>query len=182
VVKICVDPGHGGPDSGAFKSPFYEKDIVLAVGLMLRDELHARDCDVVMTRDSDVFIPLSERARMANHERCNFFISLHCNADPDADGPQDREARGSEVFFYQGSVTGEALATRIGKALGKVFPPYRGTKATSSLLVLRKTAMPGVLVELGFIDSQDAVRLADPSVQQSLAKLLASALLFSSAR
>lgn len=77
---IVIDPGHGGHDSGAKKHGVREKDAVLAVGKLLRDKLRAfGHYRVLMTRDTDVFVPLSERRRFAEKHKANLFISVHAD-------------------------------------------------------------------------------------------------------
>jgi N-acetylmuramoyl-L-alanine amidase len=80
--KIVLDPGHGGSDPGAIGiGGIAEKDVVLRIALKLRQELDAKgDFDVVLTRDSDVFVPLEERTARANVEDADLFVSIHANA------------------------------------------------------------------------------------------------------
>ena len=81
-IRVMLDPGHGGKDPGAVgPTGLKEKDVVLAIGKMVRERL-SRDgmYDVKMTRDTDVFIPLEERTAMANQARADIFVSLHINA------------------------------------------------------------------------------------------------------
>jgi N-acetylmuramoyl-L-alanine amidase len=79
---VVIDPGHGGKDPGALGSSSKEKDIVLAVALKLGDliEKNHPDVNVVYTRNKDLFVPLNQRAAIANKEHANLFISIHCNA------------------------------------------------------------------------------------------------------
>jgi N-acetylmuramoyl-L-alanine amidase len=95
VRTIVIDPGHGGGDPGAIgPSGIKEKDVVLDIGLRLKRLVEERlGMRVVMTRSGDVFIPLEERAAIANRHKADFFISLHLNA-----APQSR-AVGSETYF-----------------------------------------------------------------------------------
>ncbi|HVO22877.1 MAG TPA: N-acetylmuramoyl-L-alanine amidase [Candidatus Margulisiibacteriota bacterium] len=82
-LKIVLDPGHGGKDPGAIGvGAIAEKDIVLAIALQLRDRLQVAGFNVVLTRDSDVFIPLEERTARANAEQADLFVSIHGNASP----------------------------------------------------------------------------------------------------
>ncbi len=94
VGKVVIDPGHGGKDPGVTgPSGLKEKDLVLDVGLKLRDYLTDRlGIEVVMTRDSDVYIPLEERTAIANQIGADLFISIHANGSP------NRKARGIETF------------------------------------------------------------------------------------
>ena len=96
VVKtVVIDPGHGGRDAGAIgPSGIKEKDVVLDIGLRLQRMIETTlGVRAVMTRSSDVFLPLEERAAIANRHKADFFISLHVNA-----APQSR-AIGSETYF-----------------------------------------------------------------------------------
>lgn len=79
---VVIDPGHGGRDPGALGSTSKEKDIVLSVGLKLGKliEDNHPDVKVIYTRDKDVFVPLNQRATIANKAHADLFISLHCNA------------------------------------------------------------------------------------------------------
>jgi N-acetylmuramoyl-L-alanine amidase len=77
---VVIDPGHGGEDPGAVSDYIAEKDLVLSVGLMLKEKLEARGVNVEMTRDDDTFVELEDRARFAVPSQHNLFISLHANA------------------------------------------------------------------------------------------------------
>lgn len=81
--KVVLDPGHGGKDPGAIGvGGIAEKDVVLAIALRLKARLEAAGFDVVLTRSSDVFIPLEERTALANTEQADLFVSIHANASP----------------------------------------------------------------------------------------------------
>jgi len=93
-VRVMIDPGHGGKDPGAIgPTGLQEKDVVLAIGRLVRDKLGRSDgYEVRMTRDSDVFIPLEERTAMANRNRADIFVSLHINAS------RNRRANGISTY------------------------------------------------------------------------------------
>ena len=95
VRTVVIDPGHGGRDTGAIgPSGVKEKDVVLDIGLRLKRMIETSlGVRAVMTRSTDVFLPLEERAAIANRHKADFFISLHVNA-----APQSR-ALGSETYF-----------------------------------------------------------------------------------
>ena len=80
--KVVIDPGHGGKDPGALGSSSKEKDIVLSVAMKLGELItnNHPDVNVIYTRNKDVFVPLNQRASIANKEHANLFISIHCNA------------------------------------------------------------------------------------------------------
>lgn len=110
VKMIVIDPGHGGKDSGAVgKGGLKEKDVVLKLGKMLRNKLKGSfNGSIIMTRDTDVFIPLEERTAIANSKEADIFVSLHINASP------KRTARGIETYILNISHDQEArrLAAR----------------------------------------------------------------------
>jgi N-acetylmuramoyl-L-alanine amidase len=93
-VRVMIDPGHGGKDPGAIgPTGLQEKDVVLAIGRMVRDRLaRADEYEVRMTRDTDVFIPLEERTAMANRGRADIFVSLHINSS------RNRRANGTSTY------------------------------------------------------------------------------------
>ena len=81
VKKIVIDPGHGGHDPGCIGANSYEKEIALGIGKKLAAYIAEQypDVKVLMTRDSDFFVPLHERAQAANREAADLFVSIHCN-------------------------------------------------------------------------------------------------------
>ena len=110
IRRIVVDPGHGGQDPGAIGAgKTMEKDIVLAIGLKLADRLRSElGMDVVMTRSTDVFIPLEERTAIANKVNADLFISVHANAS------LNRNITGIETYYLNLAKTEKArqLAAR----------------------------------------------------------------------
>ena len=109
---VVVDAGHGGHDPGTSGrgrdgATLIEKDVALSIARLLELELKKRDVDVVMTRSSDVFVPLPERGRIANERRGDLFISVHVNAS----APRSRTAataRGIETYFLAVAKTEDA--------------------------------------------------------------------------
>lgn len=167
-LKICIDPGHGGTDPGAIgPHGMHEKDIVLLVAHELKRILHM-DCEIAMTRYSDIFVSLNERADCANREGADFFISLHCNAAGTS------QAHGAETFHFPGSSQGAKLAGSIQRELVvQTGVRDRGTK-TANFAVLKGTQMPAVLVELGFISNPEEEQwLGDIDNQVLLAQAIA---------
>ncbi len=94
VKVVVIDPGHGGKDPGALGKHLREKDVVLAIGLRLGKyiEDNFSDVKVIYTRSTDVFIPLHERADIANKNKADLFISIHANSLPGS------HATGTETF------------------------------------------------------------------------------------
>ena len=119
IRRIVVDPGHGGHDPGAVgPSGIQEKDVVLAIGLRLRDLFKEElGLDVVMTRSTDVFIPLEERTAIANKVGADLFVSVHANAAP------NRTAAGIETYYLNLAKTdkvAQLAAKENGTSLEKV--------------------------------------------------------------
>lgn len=94
VKRIVLDPGHGGKDPGAVgPRGLKEKDVVLSLAKRIKPRLEAKGYEVLMTRDTDVFVDLRDRARFANNNRADLFVSIHTNAS------RDRRVRGIETYF-----------------------------------------------------------------------------------
>jgi N-acetylmuramoyl-L-alanine amidase len=108
--RIVIDPGHGGHDPGTIgRKGLQEKDLVLDVSLRLRDLIRSElGAEVLMTRSTDVFIPLEERTAIANTERADLFLSIHAN------GVKSSEAEGIETYFlsFARSRHAESVAAR----------------------------------------------------------------------
>ena len=113
---IVVDPGHGGHDSGARGNGYNEKDIALQVATRLANNLR-RDYNVIMTRDSDFFVPLDTRAKIGNDANADFFISIHLNSGSSS------SANGTEVFYFSKKDQG-SYATQVAKFENKVDGSY----------------------------------------------------------
>ncbi len=119
IRRIVLDPGHGGHDSGAVgQSGLMEKDVVLSISLKLREKLkNELGLDVVMTRSTDVFIPLEERTAIANKVNGDLFVSIHANAAP------NRNANGIETYYLNLAKTekvAQLAAKENGTTLEKV--------------------------------------------------------------
>ena len=104
VRRIIVDPGHGGQDPGAMSGSLREKDITLDVARRLRTLLETKyDFEVLMTRDSDRFVPLEERTAYANSHSADLFVSVHVNSS------RNKRARGIETYYLNFATTPEAM-------------------------------------------------------------------------
>ncbi|GEM_PF-2122921 len=148
MAKIFLDPGHGGHDAGASGKRSKEKDNVLKIGLRLKKLLEAAGHTVKMSRTTDVFIELTERARMANSWGAHYFVSLHNNSG-------SATTSGFETFVHEGTTQNATLAfqSAIHKAIaGKIGIKDRGKKK-ANYAVLRETVMPAVLIEYAFISN-----------------------------
>lgn len=171
---IVLDPGHGGLDSGAVGGSYKEKDINLSVGLKLRDLLQSHGAKVIMTRDTDMFIELTARAKVSNDMKADAFVSLHVNS------AESSAASGIETYYYE-QITPELppavtleessrLATLVQSSLfAATNARDRGAKG-GNYAVLRENERPAILVELGFISNVlERAQLVSPSYQQKQA-------------
>ena len=178
VQTVVLDPGHGGYDKGATSSYGYEKDFALDVARKLRPLLQAKGVRVIMTRESDAFVPLELRARIANAANNSIFVSIHFNAtdrDPDATGfeiysltprgapsTSDDSVALSFMNMQAGSAVDaqsvELSACIYHSVLGHIPEFDRGIKR-ARFAVLRLTKVPAVLVEGGFLTERGESRL-----------------------
>jgi N-acetylmuramoyl-L-alanine amidase len=173
-MNICIDAGHGGIKKGAQFNGVTEADITLLTALCLRGLLESKGETVTLTRDFDYHVPLRTRAEIANEANADLFISLHCNADPDDDTEGKPEARGEELWIYPGSKAGRSLAEALKGPVDHLFTThrFRGIKE-AKFTVLKRTIMPAVLIELGFIDNaKEMEKLSHPSTYKNIARLI----------
>jgi N-acetylmuramoyl-L-alanine amidase len=106
IRTIVIDPGHGGKDPGAIgRSGLEEKNVVLDIGKRLKKLLELQGHKVIMTRSTDVFIPLGDRTQLANSHDADLFVSIHANANP------KRSTKGMQVYLLGKASDSEARAT-----------------------------------------------------------------------
>lgn len=169
-MKICIDPGHGGKDSGAIgPTGLYEKDVNLAVALILGAQLIRMGVQVIYTRTTDVYVSLKQRTDYANAQRAGYLISVHCNSF-------SATSRGTETWCFAAGKPGESLAKSIQAQLIAVNSlTDRGVKyAGDSLHMIRETKMPATLTELAFISNPtEEALLRDPANQKKYALAMA---------
>lgn len=169
-MKICIDPGHGGKDSGAIgPTGLYEKNVNLAVALILGAQLIRMGITVIYTRTTDVYVSLKQRTDSANAQRADYLISIHCNS-------LNAASKGTETWCFAMGKPGESLAKSIQTALIAVNGlTDRGVKyAGDSLHMIRETKMPATLTELAFISNPtEEALLRDPANQKKYALAMA---------
>lgn len=149
MAKIFLDPGHGAHDPGAIGKKSNEKTNVLKVANRLASLLRASGHTVKLSRTTDVFLSLSERARLANNWGADVFISLHNNAAASA------SATGFETFIFNGNVSSKTreLQNAIHNAIIKEIGIRDRGKKRANFAVIRETKMPAVLIEYAFISN-----------------------------
>ena len=171
---VVIDAGHGGHDSGTasrgLRNRVLEKDLALDVARRLEPKLRAAGFRTIMTRRTDEFITLDDRADASNSYRKSVFVSIHFN---DA---LRRSVHGMEVYHNAKGTYG--LARRIERALVSLpGGTYRGVK-TARFRVLRKSDGPAVLVECGFLSNRDeATRCASAVYRDQLASRIAQGII-----
>jgi len=148
IRKVIIDAGHGGIEPGAIYRGRNEKDDNLRLAFDLGSALERRGIQVEYTRVNDVYDSPYEKAAIANQSDADFFISLHRNAMP-----VPETASGVESLVFSRGRVAEELARNINRQLEAVGWTDLGIRERPGLVVLRKTRMPAVLIETGFIDS-----------------------------
>jgi N-acetylmuramoyl-L-alanine amidase len=164
---VVLDPGHGGYDNGAKAARgLNEKMLTLDVARRVKPLLESRGYHVVMTRNSDVFIPLGGRTGISNAHSDAAFVSIHCN------WANRRSANGVEAYYY--NPRSAPLAANILREIAGCYGSHsRGVKF-AGYYVLHHNERPATLLELGFISNgKENASLQDPAVRQRIAEKIA---------
>lgn len=167
--KIVIDAGHGGKDPGAkSRLGFYEKTINLEVAKKISYLLRQKGLTVIMTRNSDTFVELEERARIANRQNADLFVSIH------ADSASRSSTRGYTTYVAKSASWSAHKAARgIGQTMAGTGLDNLGVRK-ADFRVLVHTRCPAVLVELGFLSNyQEAGLLRNNAFQNRLARAIA---------
>ncbi len=159
--KIIIDAGHGGYDNGATFNGRKEKDDNLRLALAVGDILSSRGYDVGYTRTGDVYNSPVEKANIANNSGADYFVSLHRNSSP-----YPNTYSGVETLVYDDSGIKGEMARNVNSELEKAGFNNLGVNVRPDLAVLRRTNMPAILVEAGFINSDEDNRIFDQNFQQ----------------
>lgn len=169
---VVIDPGHGGKDPGAIGiRGIQEKQIVMAISLEVARILEQQGIQVRLTRNSDYFISLEGRTDMASRLNADIFVSIHANSA----GSNKPQVNGLETYYFQ---SGRNLAAMIHRnVLSRVDVNDRKVRQ-ARFYVLRKSEMPSVLVETGFVTgSEDSAKLSNPSYQKQMAAAIAAGII-----
>lgn len=156
AVSIMLDAGHGGRDPGAVYKGRQEKDDALQMVLAVGEILENRGIDVQYTRTTDIYETPYQKAMKANEAGVDYFISIHRNSYP-----ADNAVSGVESLVYDLSGIKYEMAEDINDQLETIGFRNLGVKARPNLVVLKRTKMPAVLVELGFINSDTDNQIFD---------------------
>lgn len=173
---IVLDPGHGGVDGGAVGGDVIEKEVTLAIGLMLRDYLQEMGAYVVMTRETDRDLAdedlrgysrrktqdLHNRLEIINAPNTDLFISIHLNAIPSP------RWRGAQTFYNPTNKDSRELSLFIQEELRKNLENTdRGIKQLSNIFILKEAKIPGAIVEVGFLSNPSEAQLLQQSDYQN---------------
>lgn len=178
---IVIDVGHGGNDPGKVSiDGIKEKDINLQIAKYLKDYLIAENYTVYLTRETDTSLSnpnvsnkktsdLNNRIQFTKEKNANYLVSIHQNSYSEA------SSHGAQTFYYTNSEEGESFAKSIQDALLSFDTSNKRTqKASSSYFILKKSSIPAVIVECGFLSNpEETSKLTDSTYQMEIAKAIA---------
>ncbi len=175
-VLVMLDPGHGGKDPGAINdSGLREVDVILPIAKRVAEILSRQGVAVKMTRDSDYFVGLDERVTMSRDAGASLFVSIHANS---IDGRPD--VNGLELYHYNlGQSFAETVHSTILDYVNKngFYLANRNVRS-ARFLVLRKSSIPAILVETGYLTSEaEAARLRRDDYQKVMAEGIAKGII-----
>ena len=171
IKRVIIDAGHGGEEPGAMFNGRREKDDALRLALAIGQILENNGVDVVYTRTTDVFDTPLEKAQIANRSGADYFVSIHRNAMP-----VPGTGSGATVLVYENAGVPAMLAENIQRNLVQTGFNDLGIQERPGLIVLRRTQMPAVLVEAGFIDNPEDNRFFDENFD-AIAQAIADGIL-----
>lgn len=148
MPTVVIDAGHGGSDFGATYLGRREKDDTLNLALAVGNILENNGVNVIYTRTGDVYETPTQKALEANSSGADYFISIHRNSSL-----YDNQYTGIESLVYNRNSTAGRIAQNINRNLASIGYANQGIQERTNLAVLRRTNMPAVLVEVGFINT-----------------------------
>ena len=171
-IVVIIDPGHGGKDSGAIGiGGVLEKDVILPISKRITEVLERNGIQVIMTRGSDYFVTLPGRVTMAERANADVFVSIHANSA----GANRPEVSGLETYHYD---SGLRLAQIVHSKILQSLNVRDRNVRKARFYVLRKTSMPSILVETGFLTGRDdAAKLRTSAYQNQMADAIAQGIL-----
>ena len=170
---LLLDAGHGGKDPGTSGNGMQEKNLNLTIAQKIAQKLQGSGIKVYMTRDSDVYPENSTRAKTAN-DIADLMVSIHMNSGPET-------ANGTETLYQVHAndngarLTSKQLAEILqGKVVSATGNTNRGAKLWTDVLILNRTTVPAVIVEVVFItNTGDALKISNPAYQDQVAQAIA---------
>lgn len=158
MAKVMLDAGHGGSDYGATFQERKEKDDVLKLALAVGKILENNGVEVAYTRVSDIYDSPLRKAQIGNASGADYFVSLHRNS-----GVNPNTYEGVQTLLYDNNGVKAVMADQINRELSNVGFKNLGIDIRKDLAVLRRTQMPALLVEVGFINNNKDNQLFDQS-------------------
>lgn len=171
MATVILDAGHGGSDFGAVYQGRNEKDDNLALTLAVGDILAENGVNVLYTRTSDIYETPTAKALEGNASGADYFISIHRNSSP-----IPNQYTGIESLVYNRNSTAGGIARNINTNLEALGFANQGVNERKNLAVLRRTSMPAVLVEAGFINN-DADNVLFEEKFDEIARAIANGIL-----
>ena len=156
MALVVIDSGHGGANPGASHRGRQEKDDALALALAVGDILERNGIEVYYTRTTDVYESPFQKAMEGNAVGADYFVSIHRNSSP-----YPNQYTGVETLVYNRYGEAARLAANINEQLEMVGFVNQGVNERPNLVVLNRTNMPAVLVEVGFINTDADNQLLD---------------------
>jgi N-acetylmuramoyl-L-alanine amidase len=183
-IKVVIDAGHGGHDNGAGSNEVFEKDIALAIAKEVQELNSNTNIEIIMTRESDKYVKLHDRADFVAKQQADLFISVHVGAAPPIQteaGTIENPHRGFDVFiprdstlsyFEQSKVLGSAVLHQLNTV--KAVPArMQLLQRNVGIWVLNQNACPSILIECGYIsNTKDRTYLLQKENQQHVARKL----------
>lgn len=171
MALIVLDAGHGGPNPGAVYQGRQEKDDVLALTLAIGEILQNSGVDVYFTRTTDIYESPYQKAMEGNDVGADYFVSIHRNSSP-----YPNQYTGVESLVYNRYGEAARMAANINYQLEQVGFINQGVNERQNLVVLNRTRMPAVLVEVGFINTDADNVIFDEQFEQ-IAQAIATGIL-----
>ena len=162
MAKVVLDAGHGGANPGATYNGRRESDDALALVLAVGEILENNGVEVVYTRTTDVYESPYQKAMEGNESGADYFVSIHRNSSP-----YPNQYSGVESLVYSRYGAAAALAANINEQLEQVGFLNLGVNERPNLVVLNRTQMPAVLVEVGFINTDGDNQLLDERFEET---------------
>ncbi|MDE7220028.1 MAG: N-acetylmuramoyl-L-alanine amidase [Oscillospiraceae bacterium] len=171
---VVLDPGHGGEANGAEYGGVMEKDLNLSIASQAAVLLEEAGVTVLMTRTDDRYVDLYDRTALANGQKADLFVSVHCNANVDHD-----DVTGIYTCAYSRDTNGWRLAQLLHQTMREAAGADDfGMEERPNLAVLRTSLVPAALVECGFMSTEEELaRLVRPEYQAKLARGIADGIL-----
>ena len=164
-VVVVVDAGHGGHDSGASVAGVREKDLNLALALLVQEKARGKGLRVILTRTTDTYVELVERVRLAERAGAVLYVSIHANYH------RDPRVCGVETWV---DTNASPESVRLAESLQRAVVWATGAKdrgVQRQTLYLRHTTLPAALVEVGYLSCPaEREKLQDPAYQDRIAE------------